>query len=211
MRPSPRSAGCAEARKNERSTAAAWAEATGDPAYTSAFLKWMADPQRGHMLWTDEEKQAYSRVKEVEQQRALGTGAGAGGEMIPLVLNPAILLDLARGSINPLRKIARVEQTTSSSWNGITSAGVTAEWKTEHDEAADATPTLAPVEVPVFLGDAFVPYSFEIEGDALQFARELAKLLVDAADQLQVTAFTTGNGTTEPQGRSPAAPARPRK
>lgn len=33
----------------------------------------------------------------------------------------------SNGSTNPLRQISRVVQTTTDSWNGVTSAGVTAE------------------------------------------------------------------------------------
>jgi HK97 family phage major capsid protein len=183
--------------EGSKGIAARWAAATGDPHYESAFFKLMADKERGHMLWTPEEQHAYQQVQEV--RASMGTGPGVGGEMLPLILDPAILLTSA-GSINPLRQISRVVQTTGDSWNGVTSAGVTAEWKAESAQAAEATPTLAQANIPVYFGDAFTPYSYEIGMDGLEFARELAKLLVDAADQLQATAFTTGAGTTEPTG-----------
>ncbi len=184
-----------------RDLASRWAQATGSDAYASAFFKMMADPSKGHMMWTDEERAAYQQVQAVKRdfRAALSTGAGYGGEMLPLFLDPAILLT-SDGSNNPLRQIARVVQTTSNTWQGVTSAGCSAEWKSEGSEAADASPTLAEAEVPVHFGDAFVPFSFEIGMDGLRFAEELAKLLVDAADQLQAAAFTTGSGDGQPTG-----------
>jgi HK97 family phage major capsid protein len=125
--------------------------------------------------------------------------SNAGGYMVPLTLDPSIILTSA-GSINPLRRISRVVQTVSNTWQGVSSAGVTAEWKAEAAQAADASPTLANPSVPVYFGDAFVPYSFEVGMDAASFEQELGKLLVDAADQLMATAYTTGSGTGQPTG-----------
>jgi len=45
-----------------------------------------------------------------------------------------------------------------------------------------------------------VPFSFEIGGDAVNFMNELGGLLVDAAEQLNATAFTTGTGSGQPKG-----------
>ena len=185
---------------DSRSLAARWVEATGADAYRRAFFKLVSDPKRGHLLWTDEEKDAYKRAHLVGKElRAMGTGTGAGGELLPLYLDPSILLTSA-GSINPLRKIARVVQTTSNTWQGVTSAGITAEWKGEGVQAADAGPTLASASIPVFMGSAFVPYSYEIAQDGLGFESELAEMLTDAADQLQAAAYCTGPGTTAPTG-----------
>jgi HK97 family phage major capsid protein len=184
----------------DRSIATRWAATAGHPAYRTAFAKLLADPTRGHLLWTPEEADAYRAAAAVNaEMRAMDTTSGTGAEMIPLSLDPAILLTNA-GSANPLRALARVVQTTTNAWTGVTSAGVSAEWKAESAEVADATPTLAAPKVDIFTGDAFVPYSFEVGMDADNFLQELTAVLVDSADQLQATAFTTGNGTTAPQG-----------
>lgn len=46
-----------------------------------------------------------------------------------------------------------------------------------------------------------MPYSYEIGQDAgPNFSRDLARLLADAADQLQATAYTVGVGSTQPTG-----------
>lgn len=186
--------------ETERSIAARWAAAAGDPAYRTAFAQLLADPERGHLLWTPEEADAYRRVASVGNlMRSMSTTGNAGGYMIPLTLDPAIMLT-SDGSNNPLRRLARVVQTATNAWQGVTSAGATSEWKAEAVEVADGSPTLANPSIPVFFGDAFVPYSFEVGMDAENFLGELTKVLVDSADNLQAAAYTTGNGTTAPQG-----------
>jgi HK97 family phage major capsid protein len=118
----------------ERGLASRWVVAAGAPAYRSAFAKLLADPTRGHLLWDAREHDAYRAVAtvqaEMESRTAMSTTVGNGGYMIPLTLDPAIMLT-NDGSNNPLRRLATVKQTLTSSWNGITSAGATAEWKTE--------------------------------------------------------------------------------
>jgi HK97 family phage major capsid protein len=91
------------------------------------------------MRWTREEHEAFQRVEEV---RSMSTVDTQGGYLSPLVIDPTILITSA-GSINNLRAISRVVQTVSDTWNGVTSAGVTAEWLAEGVEAADAGPTVA--------------------------------------------------------------------
>lgn len=184
-----------------RSLAARWAVTAGAELYRSAFGKLLADPERGHLLWTREEQEAFQRVAQVQaEMRAMSVGVDAGGGfMVPMSLDPSILLSSA-GSINPLRRISRVVQTVTDSWNGVTSAGSTAEWKPEAAQVADASPTLAPAPIPVHFGDSYVPYSFEIGMDAPNFLQELSMVLRDAAEQLMNTAYTTGTGTGQPKG-----------
>ena len=110
------------------------------------------------------------------------------------------VLITSAGSINPLRAISRTVQTVSDAWQGITSAGVTAEWLAEAAEAADASPTLAQPSIPVYKQSAFVPFSYEIGMDALNFTEEIGRLLTDGLNQLSATAFTTGSGTGQPTG-----------
>jgi HK97 family phage major capsid protein len=194
--------------QREQSIAAKWAIAVGAPAYARAFAKLASDPERGHLTWEPDEADAYRVVAAfASEERAMGEGTGAaGGFMVPIALDPAIMLTSA-GSINPLRQISRVVTIATSAWNGISSAGSTAEWKAEAAEAADASPTLAEPNIPVYFGDAFVPYSFEVGMDASNFLQELQKVLVDAADQLQNTAYTLGTGTGQPTGIITALPA----
>lgn len=183
-----------------QSWTARYTAAAGNPAYERAFAKLVGDPTGGHLTWTSEEAEAFRRVAEVQtEQRAMSLTDSAGGYLVPLTVDPAVQLT-SSGSINPLRQISRVVQTVGDTWNGITSAGVTAEWIAEASEVADASPTLAQPSIPVYKADAFVPFSFEIQGDAIGFMDELSKLLIDGAEQLCATAYTTGSGTGQPTG-----------
>ena len=182
----------------ERGLADRWATAAGNPAYRGAFAKMLGDPERGHLTWTDDEANAYRSVAGVQAEMMSTTGTN-GGHMIPLTLDPAIMLTNA-GSNNPLRQLATVKQTMTNAWQGVTSAGATSEWKAESVEAADGSPTLGDPSIPVHLGDSFVPYSFEIGQDAENFLDELTLVLVDSADNLMADAYTTGTGSGQPQG-----------
>ncbi|WP_024801026.1 phage major capsid protein [Nocardia sp. BMG51109] len=183
-----------------RSWTARYAVAAGAEDYERAFAKLVGNPTHGHLTWTAAEAEAYRAVDALRvEQRSMSLTDTAGGYMVPLTLDPAVMLT-SNGSTNPLRAISRVVQTATDSWNGITSAGVTAEWTAEAAEVADASPTLAKPAIPVHKGDAFVPFSFEIEGDAVGFMTELGRLLQDGADQLSATAYTTGSGTGQPKG-----------
>jgi len=177
-----------------------YAATAGSEHYERAFSKLVANPTQGHLEWTPEEADAYRAVAAVQaEQRAMNIGDASGGYMIPLTLDPSIMLT-SNGSTNPLRQIARTATTVTDTWQGVTSAGVTAEWTAEAAEMADASPTLGGPSIPVYKGDAFVPFSFEIGGDAVNFMNELGGLLVDAAEQLNATAFTTGTGSGQPKG-----------
>jgi len=186
----------------ERSLAGRWAAAAGAHDYRGAFAKLAADPERGHLLWTPQEHGAYQAVAAVQSElsrAAMSTTAANGGSMIPLTLDPAIMLTNA-GSNNPLRQLATVRQTMTNSWTGITSAGATSEWKAEGAQAADGAPTLGAPSIPVFMGDSYVEYSYEVGMDAENFLDELVTIMFDSADNLMAAAYTTGNGTTAPQG-----------
>lgn len=181
-----------------RSLAARWAEATGNEHYRTAFTKILADPDHGHREFSGDELQAYRAVRDVQRAMAVGTDS-SGGAMVPLTLDPAIMLT-GPGSVNPLRQMARVVQTTTNQWDGVSSAGVTAEWLAESAEASDASPTLSQPSVPVHKGSAFVPFSVEFGMDAVDAMTELQRLLADSADQLQAEAYVTGSGTGQPTG-----------
>ena len=182
----------------EQDLSARWANAAGDPAYLSAFAKLVRDPVRGHMLFDPKELDAYRAVEGL--RAGLTIGGGTGGYLIPLSLDPAVMLTNA-GSTNAMRQVCRVVQTVTNTWQGVTSAGVVAEWlATEATQVAEATPTLAPLSIPVILGDAYLHASFQVSMDALDFVPSMQKILLDAADRLMATAYTTGAGTTEPKG-----------
>lgn len=129
-----------QSKGHEQALAVRWALASSHDAYMGAFCKLLADPQRGHMLWSGAEQAAYVKVAHVAAElKAMSLTDANGGFLVPFTLDPAILLT-SDGSFNPLRQISRVVQTVTDQWQGVTSAGVTAEWLAEAAEAADASP-----------------------------------------------------------------------
>ena len=178
--------------------AARWAAATADPAYRTAFAKVVANPERGHLEWSDREQSAYSQVQSV--RNAMGNDPdGSGGFMTPFELDPAVVIT-SSGSVNPVRRVARVIPTVSDVWHGISSDGVTAEWLAEAAEAADASPTVAQPSIASHKAAAWVPFSIEFGADVPSLVEELAMLLVDGKEQLEGAALINGSGSGQPFG-----------
>ncbi|RDI12040.1 HK97 family phage major capsid protein [Rhodococcus sp. AG1013] len=171
---------------------------TGTDAYGRAFAKMAADPDRGHLSWTADEARAYRDVREFASERGL-LESGTGQYVVPFQLDPTVNLTNA-GAVNPLREISRVVTTTSNAWHGVTSAGVSAEWLAEANEAADASPTLAQPEIVAHKGAAYVQYSFELEQDGPTILRDLQMMLADARANKEAAAFITGSGVGQPKG-----------
>lgn len=189
-----------QGRLNDQDLAARWILATGDEHYRSAFAKLCADPTNGNRLWDERELAAFQNANRVQQEmRAMSLTDNAGGYLVPFQLDPAIIITNV-GTINPLRAISKVVQATGDVWNGVTSAGVTAQWLAEATEAADASPTLGQPNISNYKGSAFVPYSYEVGMDTPNFLSEVGKLLADGAERLQATGFTTGSGIGQPVG-----------
>ena len=160
---------------------------TGSPAYRSGFEKILRNPEFGAQMLDDAERAALSN-----------TGAN-GGLTIPFLLDPTVILT-NDGATNPFRSISTVVTGTSDKWNGITSAGVTAEWLGEGSQAADASPTVAQPSITALKGAAYIFASYEQQADG-QLVGQLPRLIADAKDRLEATAFATGAGsTTAPEG-----------
>ena len=154
---------------------------TGSPEYQEAFRAYMEDPEG------------------MAQRAALSLTLANGGYLLPFVLDPTIILTNT-GSANPWRRISNVKQTTSNTWNGVTSAGVTAAWLTEGSTVADASPTVGNIVVTPQKAAAWVFGSYEVLEDT-DFGQQLPRLLADAKDRLEEAAFATGAGSGGvPQG-----------
>lgn len=122
-----------------------------------------------------------------------------GGYLVPFTLDPTIILTNA-GTANPFRQISTIKTIATDTWNGVTSAGVNAEWTAEGTEAADASPTFAQPTITPKKADAWVFGSYEVLADS-GFASELGRLLADAKDRLESAAFAVANtGATIPRG-----------
>lgn len=132
-------------------SAAEFVLATANPAYRTAFEKIIKNPTHGHLMWDRDELLAYQRTDSV--RAALSLTNANGGYMVPFVLDPSIVLTNS-GALNPWRELASIKTTTSNAWQGVTSAGVTAEWTAEGVEAADATPTVGQIQIYAEKADA---------------------------------------------------------
>jgi HK97 family phage major capsid protein len=161
---------------------------TGSPAYRRAFTKALSGRPR-----TREEDEALSR--------AASLTTTAGGYAVPYTLDPTVILT-NNGAINPVRGLANVIQITGNTWNGVSSAGITASYDAEAAEVSDDAPTIAQPTANVEMARAFVPFSVEIGEDWGSFQSEMVRLFSDAKDILESSKFLTGlgHGSTQPEG-----------
>ena len=166
--------------------------AASDPNYRSAFEKVMRNPVQGHLMWTAAEQLAYQRTEASRAALAVGTGP-AGGYLVPFTLDPTVILTNA-GAANPFRSISRIATTTTNTWNGAASAGVTAQWLAEGGVAADASPTFSQLTITPQKAAAWVFGSYEVIADS-DIGKQLPTILGDARNNLENAAFSTGAGT----------------
>jgi HK97 family phage major capsid protein len=165
---------------------------TGSPAYVRAFDKFRVGKE---WALTDDEKRAFAAV---EEYRALAL-SDVAGVLAPAYIDPTIILSNT-GTNNPMRQLARIVTTTTNTWNGVTSAGVTASWDAEAAEVSDDAPSFTQPTITCYKGQAFVPVSFEAFEDTPNLAGEVARMFADAKDRLEGAAFTTGSGSSQPFG-----------
>jgi HK97 family phage major capsid protein len=167
---------------------------TENEEYKSAWQKLVTDP---HPILTPEESRA---VLAYNEYRAMSEGVTtAGGFGIPVFIDPSIILT-AQGTDNPFLTLARQVTVNTSSWKGVSSAGVTWAFQSEGVATTDNSPTLAQPNVPVYMARGFLPYSIEVGQDYPGFADEMSTLLASGYDELLVDKFTRGAGGLEPQG-----------
>lgn len=135
-----------------------------------------------------------------EEQRVMSLTGTQGGFAVPVTLDPTII-PTSNGAVNPWRAISRVESITGNTWNGVSAGAVVASRDLEFEEVTDDSPTLAQPTATVTKAQAFVPFSIELEMDWGSFESEMARLIQDAKDVEEATAFATGAGTgVNPQG-----------
>jgi HK97 family phage major capsid protein len=156
---------------------------TGSPAYHEEFRDYVKS--RGTLVGD-------------AMRAAMSLTNDNGGYMVPFTLDPTIILTNA-GIQDPLRQISTIKTITTDTWNGVTSAGVTAEWLAEGAEAADKSPTFGQPTITPQKAAAWVFGSYEVLADS-GFANELGRLLADAKARLEGAAFATGNTAGQPYG-----------
>ncbi len=123
----------------------------------------------------------------------------AGGFMVPLQLDPQVILNSNGTSEANLRSFFTNRVIAGEAWNGV-SGSTTAEWVAEAAEVTDKAPALTQPSIPVHKWDVFVPFSVEVGEDALNFQAEMSRVMVDAREQLEASAFINGTGTGQPTG-----------
>jgi HK97 family phage major capsid protein len=175
--------------------------ALSNPHYESAFRAVLRDPMgfqhgSGSLVWSDDERQAFAEV--VACRTAMSLTLVNGGYLLPLVLDPSIVLTNA-GAANPYRQVSGSRTTTSNLWEGVTSAGVNAAWLAEGTAAADASPTFGPITITPAKEAAWIFGSYEQIGDT-NISIQVPALIADAFNRLEETAFATGTGTGQPAG-----------
>lgn len=186
---------------HERSWLARYVTDSGSDAYRSCFAKIvMHGFDRAGLEMTAPERAAYERVARLKQeQRGMSLTDSAGGFLVPFELDPTINIVNA-GSTSPLLQISRVIQTVTDVWHRVSSAGVQASWDAEGSEVSDDSPALGEPQIPAYKGQAFVPFSVELQGDAVSLVSEVGKLLSDGMVQLLNEALTVGTGVGSPTG-----------
>ncbi|ABM15138.1 phage major capsid protein [Mycolicibacterium vanbaalenii] len=164
--------------------------ATTSPDYSRAFTK-MIRSRGNPTVLSGREVQAY--------QRAMSLTDNQGGFLVPMQLDPTIILT-ANGSFNQVRQISRVVQATGKSWTGVTSAGVSGSWDGEAVEVSDDSPELQQPEIPVHKLQIWVEFSHELQHDAAGLADDIAKMIAFEKDVKESIAFATGSGVGQPRG-----------
>jgi HK97 family phage major capsid protein len=138
-----------------------------------------------------------------EERTALSTVTDANGNyLVPTHLDPTVILTNS-GSSNAIRGISRVvtlSRPGDTSWQGITSAGVTASFDAQLAEVSDDSPTFGQASIPVHKAQAFIQASIESAEDIPGLAGELLMMFADSRDRLEGAAHATGTGSDQPTG-----------
>jgi HK97 family phage major capsid protein/HK97 family phage prohead protease len=173
--------------------------AVGNEHYRTAFGKICEDPQHGHLRFSPEEVEAVRQASMSERAMNIGTGS-AGGFALPFQLDPTIMLS-SSGALNPVRRLARVVTVSQNEWRGISSDGVTVQYRAEAATMTDNSPVLVQPTITCRRWDAFVPYSWEVGQDWSDLQSELVRLIADGRDVLDASVFASGTSSSnQPTG-----------
>jgi len=190
--------------------------------------KWISDVQRAHvldLLEQDSDKhtpliarhilltggRAYAegfkeyvrtggRVIPDVLRAAMSLTSGNGGVLVPHYLDPTIILTNSGVYGGTIRSLATVKTIATKTWEGVTSAGVSANWTAEATATSDNSPTFGAPSIDVKKADIWITGSYEVFEDS-GFSSDLGMLLADAKVRHEEAAFATANtGATRPRG-----------
>jgi HK97 family phage major capsid protein len=176
---------------------------TMNPAYRSAFGKLLTRGDGASVGLTDEERRA---MLAYESYRAQDEATTHGGYALPVFIDPSVILT-DQELDNPFLRISSIEDVNTNAWKGVSAAGVAWSFDAEAAEVSDDAITLAQPSVTVYTARGFIPYSVEVGQDWPGFQAEMARLLAFGYDDLLLSKFTNGNGTSEPMGVTTALTA----
>jgi HK97 family phage major capsid protein len=192
--------------RDERAEAAQLFLALSNPHYHEAFRMAVRYPFEfaaggvGFETLTPEQREAWRDVRTNEAVRAsFAESSGAVGAFaLPLQLDDTMILTNA-GAASAFRRLSRTVVGTSNTWNGVTSAGVTASWVAEASPVSDATPSIGQLVITPYQEAAWITGSLEVLADT-NLDEQVPSLIQDARTRLEATAFTTGSGSGQPFG-----------
>ena len=184
---------------------AAMIVALSSPHYESAMRAVFRNPDLfrtgiGAMVWSDDEREAVHAVMGNMVVRAAfaETSGAVGAFALPLQLSPEILFTNA-GVASPHRSLARHELGTSNTWNGVTSAGATANWVAEGTAVTDTTPAIGQLVITPSKIMTWIFGSFEVLDDT-DLSAQVPMLFDEARSRLEGTAFAIGTGSGQAFG-----------
>lgn len=186
-------------RSQDRTETARRIIVTENPAYKRAFMKLTTDPA-GAVKLDDEERNAILAYEQYKEGiRAQSETTTQGGYALPVFIDPSVILT-DQELDNPFLRTASVVDVNTNAWKGVSAAGVSWSFDAEAAEVSDDAITLAQPSVTVYMARGFIPFSIEVSQDWPGFQSEMARLLAAGYDDLLLSKFTSGNGTSEPNG-----------
>ena len=155
------------------------ARATATPEYRAAFLSYLATGT---------------------QTRALSVGTNAdGGFTVPEEFEASILAVIRETT--PMRGLSRVLTIANDRKFPLVTAHTTAAWTAEAVAYTETTPTFDQIEIEALKAAAIAKVSEELLADsAIDMEAFLRDEFAESIGVLENTAYTVGNGTTQPQG-----------
>ena len=174
----------------------------GSAHYERAFAASVRQAQGGLVGQLDAD--ALRAMAAADRYRELNVSNGTeGGLQVPTHLNPTLRL-MNKDSQDGVSGLARHETLVSgaNTWNGVSSAGISVEYPTSPNEAAEvaeATVAMVDLSVPTHKGDIYVEATIEYDQD-VGAGSQLGSLFDDAMERNSASIFVSGTGVDQPSG-----------